>query len=385
MPIPSRWRLLDYDTDAVIAECDDIDGLFTDRVFPVQPVYERYTLLGCTPEGSLRAAVDGTGPAWLGNIYLQGAHASCSGLANCRTCYETGEELLDVRVVGHTEAADGLLDVELEGHRRDEPNNRNGTVAPAVSGYRLQVWPAPDGSDGLLPAGDCRDVAGVFHERPDLWPPGPPLALLGCRAVPTGLLNAKLAHVRVDGTAHVLHHWVFGDVVATRPSALGDDLVDVELDARLDSPLSANERPLYDMWRAGGPAAPNQWAGLERSDRYLWVGAAQAHRIHAPDKPAGTVYHLDGRHVTDYDAFYCAIGEAINGPGGWFGGDGFWLHECAVGDAGATPGFRLVWHDAEVARAHLVPGYDRKAWREAITFDRLVSWLTNDGAEVELR
>ncbi|MEV0567516.1 hypothetical protein [Dactylosporangium sp. NPDC050588] len=66
MPIPSRWRLLDHDTDAVLAGCDDIDGLFTDRVFPVRPVYERYTLLGCTPEGPLRAAVDGTGPAWLG-------------------------------------------------------------------------------------------------------------------------------------------------------------------------------------------------------------------------------------------------------------------------------------------------------------------------------
>ncbi|MFF5232751.1 hypothetical protein [Dactylosporangium sp. NPDC000521] len=285
MPTPSRWRLLDYDTDAVIAECGDIDGLFTDRVFPVPPVYERYTLLGCAPEGPLRAAVDGTGPAWLGNVYLQGAHALCSGLANCTTCYNTGEELLDVRVVGHTPAADGLLDVELEGHRSDELNNDRGTRAPAVSGYRLTVWPAPDGSEELLPAGDCRDVAGVFHERPDPCPPGPPLTLLGCRAAPSGLLNAKLAHVRVDGTVHVLDQWVYGDVVATRPSALGDGLVDVELDARLEAPLAANQRPLYDMWRAGGPAGPNEWAGLERSDRYLWVRAALAHRIHARTSP----------------------------------------------------------------------------------------------------
>ncbi|GAA1533220.1 barstar family protein [Dactylosporangium maewongense] len=270
MPIPSRWRLLDHDTDTVVAECDDIDGLFTDRVFPVPPVYERYTLLGCTPEGPLRAAVDGTGPAWLGNIYLEGVHAPCSATADCLTCYETGEQLLDVRVVGHTEAAGGLLDVEL--------------------------------------------------------------------------------------------------------------------DARIGAPLAANERPLYDMWRAGGPTAPNQWAGLERSDRYLWVQAARAHQVHAPDKPAGTVYHLDGRHVTDYDAFYCAIGEAINGPGGWFGGDLFWLHECAgTGDAGATPGFRLIWHDAEIARTHLVPGYDRKAWSVAVTFDDLVDRLTDDGVQVELR
>jgi hypothetical protein len=39
------------------------------------------------------------------------------------------------------------------------------------------------------------------------------------------------------------------------------------------------------------------------------------------------VYHLDGRHITNLDAFFCAIGEAINGPGGWFGGGLFWLHD----------------------------------------------------------
>ena len=74
------------------------------------------------------------------------------------------------------------------------------------------------------------------------------------------------------------------------------------------------------------------------------------------------MYHLDGRYVTDFDAFFCAIGEAINGPGGWFGGDLFWLHEnAATGDEGATPGFRLIWHHSEVARTHLVSGYDRKS------------------------
>ncbi|MDP9793745.1 hypothetical protein J2S43_002257 [Catenuloplanes nepalensis] len=29
--------------------------------------------------------------------------------------------------------------------------------------------------------------------------------------------------------------------------------------------------------------------------------------------------------MTDEDAFYCALGEAINGPGGWFGTDLFWF------------------------------------------------------------
>ncbi len=242
------------------------------------------------------------------------------------------------------------------------------------------------GEDQVTSLGECRDVTGLFQERPETWPPGPPVTLRGCRPELAGTFDAGLVHVREDGTAHPMGQVVSGTVLAAGPSVLGAGLVDITTTARINGPLAANDRPLWDLWRAGGPVELNQWAELDRSDRYLWVRAAAAHRIHTADKPEGTVYHLDGRHVTDYDAFYCAIGEAINGPGGYFGGDAFWLHEnAATGDGGATPGFRLIWHDSAVARAHLVAGYDRKSWSSAVTFDDLVDWLTRDGVQLELR
>jgi hypothetical protein len=281
--IPMCWRLVGVTTGASLTDCMDIDGIFVDRVFPVQPRYERHTLLSCTPSGPLLAAIDGTGPAWFGNVVIDGAHVpgrpvneSCE--PGCNGCYDTMEELLDVRVVGHRPAADGsgLLDIDLDGHRRDGDNNHGGTLAPAVFGYRVIVWSAVDGSDpGETPAGECRDIAGLFHDRPDSWPPGPPLTLLGCRPGLTGSFQAELAHLRVDGTVHTMS-WgqrVFGTVVATRPSTLG----------------------------------------------------------------------------------------------------------------GATPGFRMVWHHCDVARTHLVSGYDRKSWSPAVTFDDLVRYLTDDGVQLELR
>ena len=79
-------------------------------------------------------------------------------------------------------------------------------------------------------------------------------------------------------------------------------------------------------------------------------------------------------------------GRRSTAPGGWFGGDLFWLHEnAATGDGGATPGFRMIWHNCQVARTHLVSGYDRKSWLPAVTFDDLVSYLTEDGVQLELR
>jgi hypothetical protein len=382
VPTPLRWRLLDYDTRVTLTECTDIDGLFSDRVFPVEPTYEQYTLTGCQPAGPLGAAIDGTGPAWLGNLFLEGAHVPGRPVSEgcppgCAGCYNNCAELLDVRVVGHRphDNGSGLLDVDLEGHLRQDDVRLSRDDLP---GYRLSAWPS--GS----PAGECRGVTGLRRARPERWSPGPPLTLLGCRPGLTGQVDAALAHVRVDGPAHTMGdaQRVWGDVVDTRPSALGAGLVDVALDARLDAPLAANDRPLWNLWRAGGPATRNEWAPLARSDRYLWVHAANVHRNHAPDRPAAPVYHLDGRHVTDYDGFFCAIGEALNGPGGWFGGDLFWLHENIFDHAG---NLNLVWHSSDVARTHLVPGYDRKAWDAAVTFDDLVRFLTEERVNLDLR
>ncbi|MEV4280679.1 hypothetical protein [Actinoplanes xinjiangensis] len=80
-------------TGEPIAECTEIDGLFTDLTFPVEPVFERYTLLRGEPSGRLRAVVDSGGPASDGS---------------------------------------GRLDIELEGHREPDTANDGGTVAPDI-------------------------------------------------------------------------------------------------------------------------------------------------------------------------------------------------------------------------------------------------------------
>ncbi|WP_204016947.1 barstar family protein, partial [Sphaerimonospora thailandensis] len=92
----------------------------------------------------------------------------------------------------------------------------------------------------------------------------------------------------------------------------------------------------------------------------------------------------------DIEGFYCALGEAINGPGGYFGWNLSALDDCLRGQWGAAPPFRLIWHDADVARRHLVLGYDRPAydqrsWGPAITLQDLLDIFTDRGAEVDLR
>ncbi|MEO3744259.1 barstar family protein [Plantactinospora sp. B5E13] len=103
------------------------------------------------------------------------------------------------------------------------------------------------------------------------------------------------------------------------------------------------------------------------------------------DRPPGRTYHLDGRYVSNVEGFYCAIGEAVNGPGGYFGYNLDALDGCLRGGWGAGRPFRLVWNHSAVARTHVAPGYDRRDHHPAITLDDLLGLLDEYGVKVELR
>jgi hypothetical protein len=195
----------------------------------------------------------------------------------------------------------------------------------------------------------CADVDGLFVDTAD----ESPARLLGClpeaplrRALdalargagnPGGALRhrritASVVSVAEDGSATpVVNGHLGGSVTAVVPSTLGDGLVDVTFDTGVADPMPTGAREIWDLWRRGRPTEPGRWTRYDRLLRHHWSGAALAHHPRGgADRPAGGVYHLDGRHVTELEGFFCAIGEAVNGPGGWFGGDLFWLHENAA-------------------------------------------------------
>jgi hypothetical protein len=252
----------------------------------------------------------------------------------------------------------------------------------------------------------CADIDGLFVDAPSSPPAtSPPVTLLGCRPEPKlsraldalargarthggasrrRWITASILSVAEDGSATpVIDGYLGAAVTAAVPSALGEGLLDVTFDAGIVDPMPAGAREIWELWRTGGPAEPGGWGCYDPLLRHHWSGAALAHhRRGAADRAAGTAYHLDGRHVTDLAGFYCAIGEAVNGPGGYFGWNGDALPECVTGGWGATRPFRLVWHDSAVALRHW--GRDRRPDGDATVEDVLV-WLSEDGVDVELR
>ncbi|MFE0176230.1 barstar family protein [Streptomyces sp. NPDC059002] len=209
----------------------------------------------------------------------------------------------------------------------------------------------------------------------------PPVRLLGCS--PRGALRdaleaggSDLGHgrvLRLGGMGQTLQHAVEGEVVAWIPSARGRGLVDLALDPWTVRPPRA-AREVWDVWWRGRPAEPNLWTRYGTDGRAHWLGVARENgRRRVPDAGPGGTYHLDGSRVTDQPAFHCALGEAMNGPGGYFGHDLRSLADCLRGGCGALLPFTLVWHDAHIARTCL--GVTPRTDHRPPSFEELLDFL----------
>ncbi|MER5650942.1 barstar family protein [Streptosporangium sp. NPDC002524] len=215
--------------------------------------------------------------------------------------------------------------------------------------------------------GSCLDAEGVFGEAAER-DEAATVEILGClpsrrmrdyldgskryrRRNPLDLAALRMLDVAGDPLADF---WV-GEIVDWRPSRLGDERVDVVVPWGDDGPLS-DARHVWECWRTARPDGPDQWVGHGRADRAEWLTIVR-HRSRwstgRPGHPPGRTYDLDGTHVTDEAGFYLALGEAINGPGGYFGCNLDALADCLCGGFGTGVPFTLVWHHSRVARQSL--------------------------------
>ncbi|MEU9035870.1 hypothetical protein AB0D45_13350 [Streptomyces sp. NPDC048352] len=346
----------DHEEEQLWASCEEAEGLFAE---PPEPVRRRYELRGFTAEAAL--------PAALGFLVLQPLHEHGRP---AREWY-----LEDARVLA-TRARDGSRqDVTVEAVRPDDqPPHPAG--APSAAGFSLS-----DHQDRVL--GHFRDLAEVL---PVEEPPPHSVRLLGCavrgplREVLEGREERPLGYRHLDAldaAGAVLAPVGYPHIVDWQPSPRGPGLYDLTVHMEPQPPVVAD---IWPLWRDGTPAVPNLWARFDDSGRALWLDPALAHR-RGPDRPAGGTYHLDGRHVTDTEGFFCALGEAVNGPGGYFGRCLNGVSDALCGGFGATWPFTLVWHHHEVARRCL--GLQPLV-RSPATFPELLDFLREKSIDVVL-
>lgn len=213
----------------------------------------------------------------------------------------------------------------------------------------------------------CSDVPGFFS-------PGPSqerrrVVLSGCTRVPDqvarrnpdgGTLELGNAGLRVlDGAGRTLGEYFLGGLTVLgrtlEPEAAAPD---VTVSAFVIESPPPEAGAIWDRWRREFPRRGGLWAEYSPEGRRAWLHVVRYHNRHRAGRgrtaERGATFELDGRHVTDTASFYCALGEAINGPGGYFGAGLDGLDDCLRGgDFGARTPFTLVWRYSDVAREHL--------------------------------
>lgn len=118
----------------------------------------------------------------------------------------------------------------------------------------------------------------------------------------------------------------------------------------LKLPLAPPEPPRScGEWLLLTPSARKSWLDIA-ADRALGRYTSRSSRA---DSPQRTTFVLPGACITDLTSFLCAVGEAVNGPGGYFGSSLTAFEDCLAGGFGASLPSIFRWRDAHLSRQEL--------------------------------
>ncbi|MEU2561262.1 barstar family protein [Streptomyces longispororuber] len=114
---------------------------------------------------------------------------------------------------------------------------------------------------------------------------------------------------------------------------------------------------IWPRWASEIALEKGEWLRWPASYQGAWLHVVQnswfASNRRAARYGEGEVVHLDGRHIATKSGFYCELGEAANGPGGYFGSNLDALADCLSSTSGEGPPTRIVWWNFEASQRSL--------------------------------
>ena len=111
---------------------------------------------------------------------------------------------------------------------------------------------------------------------------------------------------------------------------------------------------IWRRWASGGSLREGEWMEYPVESHSSWLHVVQNSWFEtgraAKRHDSGEVCIIDGRKIIGESSFYCALGESINGPGGYFGSNLDGLADCLASSQGSGTQFDVVWEYYSAAR-----------------------------------
>lgn len=167
-----------------------------------------------------------------------------------------------------------------------------------------------------------------------------------CLQSKTYVNNVHLIILNLKGDAIGSYYFTIDEPMFSHKSIFLSGDKDIELVGTFLENPSVTALELWDEWRICPPIEKNKWAHLALSKRASWLEVARLHQEYKCDietHDQKKVYELDGTYIEDSNSFFCALGEAIIGPGGYYGFNLSSLKDCLSGDFGIASPFSIVW------------------------------------------
>lgn len=114
---------------------------------------------------------------------------------------------------------------------------------------------------------------------------------------------------------------------------------------------------IWRRWASGIPIERGEWAKYSAEYHECWLHVAQtawfaAHR-NAARYGTDDLVSIDGSSIPTKSSFYCALGEAVNGPGGYFGSNLDALADCLSSSQEVKHPFSVTWDNFSSSRKKL--------------------------------
>lgn len=114
---------------------------------------------------------------------------------------------------------------------------------------------------------------------------------------------------------------------------------------------------IWRRWASGVALEKGEWLQWPVSYQNAWLHVVQNSWFASNRKAArygvSEVVDLDGGQISTKSGFFCALGEAVNGPGGYFGSNLDALADCISSSDGEGPPVKIVWRNFQASQKSL--------------------------------